>query len=272
MTGRVGRVVDGDMATDQVLHRHRPAVLLAAAVFPLVVSAAVVPFRDNLANTNAALVLVLLVVAAASTGIRPAGVIAALSSAVWFDFFLAPPYHRFLITDRADVETTILLVLVGAAVTEVALWGRRQQAQASRSDGYLAGVLSTAATVSAGSMSVPALIEQVSRNVVEILGVDDCRFAPGPGSGSGPALPRLHHDGTVTRGEHSLDVRHYGLPTDTEIELVIQSGGAVRGRFLITAASRITRPSSEQLRVAVALADQVGAALGVEQDGTRIRS
>jgi hypothetical protein len=48
-------------------------------------------FRDSVANTNAALALVLLIVAAAATGIRAAGLVAALSSAVCFDFFLTGP-------------------------------------------------------------------------------------------------------------------------------------------------------------------------------------
>jgi K+-sensing histidine kinase KdpD len=58
-----------------------------------------------------------------------AGLLAAVSSAVWFDFFLTVPYGRFTIDDRADIETTVLLILVGVAVTEICLWGRRQQAK-----------------------------------------------------------------------------------------------------------------------------------------------
>jgi hypothetical protein len=39
----------------------------------------------------------------------PSGrVLAALSSAVWFDFFLTAPYLTFVIIDRADIETTVL--------------------------------------------------------------------------------------------------------------------------------------------------------------------
>jgi hypothetical protein len=98
--------------------RHRGLILGAAVVAPLVVSAVMSMLRGSLDNTNAALVLVLLVVAAASTGIRLAGILAALSSAAWFDFFLTAPYLTFRINDRADIETTVLLVLVGAAVSE----------------------------------------------------------------------------------------------------------------------------------------------------------
>jgi K+-sensing histidine kinase KdpD len=43
--------------------------------------------------------------------------------AVWFDFFLTQPYERFTITRRTDIETTVLLLVIGVAVTEIAVWG-----------------------------------------------------------------------------------------------------------------------------------------------------
>ncbi|MFB6962195.1 histidine kinase, partial [Streptomyces sp. NPDC056309] len=64
-----------------------PVAIIAALVVPLAVCAVLLPFRAGLANTVAALVLVLVVVAAAALGHRLAGVLAALSAAVWFDFF-----------------------------------------------------------------------------------------------------------------------------------------------------------------------------------------
>jgi hypothetical protein len=65
----------------------------------------------------------------------------------------------------------------------------------------------------------------------------------------------------MTYNGHPFNVSRLGLPTDSEIALVTQSGGVARGRFLLTAATRVVKPTLEQLRVAVALADQVGAAL-----------
>jgi K+-sensing histidine kinase KdpD len=224
---------------------------------PLAACAVLALFRDSVANTNAALGLVLLVVAAACTGIRSAGIVAALSSAAWFDFLLTEHYNTFTITDRADIETAVLLLLVGAAVTEVALWGRRQQARASREQGYLAGVLNTAATVGAGLASTSSLTTHVAEQIVEVLHIDACRFDSGTGSG----LATLDNDGTVTRNGYLVDVDRHGLPTDSEIALIVQSGGVVHGRFLLIAASRVVRPSLEQRRVAVALANQVGAAV-----------
>lgn len=245
------------MQVEPFLRAHRSLVVTAAAVLPFVACAVLSLFRDSIANTNAALGLVLLVVIAASTGIRAAGLVAALSSAVWFDYFLTAPFIRFAITDRADIETAVLLVLVGAAVSEVALWGRRQQADASRGQGYLDGVVSTAATVGAGLTSTGALVEQVGAQIVEVLEIDSCHFD----RGDAPVLATLDPDATLTYNGKPYNVGRLGLPTDTEIELVIRSAGVSGGRFLLTAASAVSRPTLEQLRVAVALANQVGAAL-----------
>jgi K+-sensing histidine kinase KdpD len=246
----------------QWLVTHRPLVNSVAVLLPLAACAVLGLFRDSIANTNAALGLVLLIVAVASTGIRSAGLLAALSSAVWFDFFLTEPYIQFAITDRSDIETALLLMFIGAAVSEVALWGRRQQARASLEQGYLDGVLRTAVAVGTGQASTQSLINHVSEQIVELLHIDRCRFD----SSNGAALATIDNTGTVRYNAHPVDVRHRGLPTDTEIALVVQSHGVVRGQFLLTAATSVVRPSQQQLRVAVALANQVGVALAPRTD------
>ncbi len=232
-------------------------ILSAAAVTPLVVSALLATFRTSFASTNAALVLVLVVVAFASTGLRTAGVVAALSSAAWFDFFLTEPYQQFTITDPEDVETTVLLLLVGIAVTEMALWGRRQQARASRQEGFLGGIMSAASGAAGGTVPQEALTVQVAAQITDVLRVDSCRFD----TATGGHLPRLNRDGSITRQRRPLDVERDGLPTDTRIELPVENGGVRLGRFLLTAATGIRRPDLQQRLVAVALADQLGAAL-----------
>jgi K+-sensing histidine kinase KdpD len=241
--------------------RHRGLILAAAVLAPLLASALMSTLRDNLENTNAALVLVLLVVAAASTGIRLAGVLAALSSAVWFDFFLTAPYLGFAIIDRADIETTVLLVLVGLAVSEIAYWGRMQQAEASRHEGFLAGVIEAAGVVAAGDSPAQTLIDHVERQIVEVLNLDGCVFR----STISGELPVVQPNGTVVRHGKELDVDRFGLPTDSQIQLLAQSGGTVKGEFLLTAATRIARPSLEARRVAVTLADQVAAAIATSR-------
>jgi hypothetical protein len=76
----------------------------------------------------------------------------------------------------------------------------------------------------------------------------------------GSADPRLHQDGSVTLGHQALDVGAERFPADTDIELLAESGGIFQRRFLMTPATG-GRPTLDQRLLAVALADQVGAAL-----------
>lgn len=167
-----------EMLVSRMLSTPNRLAVLGALAGPLVISLALVPFRDNFANTNAALILVLVIVAVASTGNRVAGVLAALSAALWFDVFLTRPYGRITITDRVDLETTVLLLAVGVGVTELAAWGHRQRAHADRDAGYLDGIRAAAEAVAAGSSSQD-LIDEVARQLTRVLGLRACRFQYG---------------------------------------------------------------------------------------------
>jgi K+-sensing histidine kinase KdpD len=125
---------------------NKVARVVAAFVVPMLVCAAFVPVRRQLDNTHAALVLVLVVVAVATLGDRVAGVVAALSSGIWFDFLLTRPYERLAISSRDDIETAALLLLVGLGVTELSMWGHRQRDRASREEGYLRGITAASMT------------------------------------------------------------------------------------------------------------------------------
>jgi K+-sensing histidine kinase KdpD len=235
----------------------RYLVILGGVAAPLVLTAVLVPFRHSFPNTDAALALILVVVAVAAFGSRTAGVLAAVSAAVWFDFFLTRPYERFSITSRTDIETTVLILVIGLAVTELAVWGRRQHLTATRRAGYLQGINAAAEAVAVGS-SASALIDDVSGQLVRLLSVRSCRFERGVAGLGRPA--RLRHDGHVVSPDErrELEVSRDGMPTTTE--LLVENHGVLQGRFLLTA-DLGARPSLEQLLVAVAFADQVGAAL-----------
>src|ERR1035437_2626321 len=107
-------------------------LLATGLVAPLVVCLIVLPFRDSVPNTSAALLLVLVIVGVDSAGDRLAGLLAALSAGLGVDFFLPPPYESLAIFSAANVQTTLLLLGVGVAVTEIAYRGREQQAMASK--------------------------------------------------------------------------------------------------------------------------------------------
>jgi K+-sensing histidine kinase KdpD len=234
--------------------RDRLAVIAALAL-PLALTAVLVPFRADFPNTNAALALMLVVVAVAANGYRLAGVLAAISAAVWFDFFLTRPYERFTITRTTDIETTVLILVIGVAVTEVAVRGRREHLTATRRAGYLAGINAAAGAVAVGH-SPPALIDQVCDQLTRLLSLRSCRFEYGR-AGLGVSA-RLQHNGQVTVGNHEQDVERDGLPGDTE--LLVETGGILQGRFVLQALPS-SQPTLEQRLVAIAMADQIGAAL-----------
>lgn len=231
---------------------------------PFALAAALIPVRSSLQHTNAALVLVLAVVAVAATRQRGAGAAAALSAGLGFDFFLTSPYESFDIHGAGDAETAALLLLVGIGVSELAWWGRRQQAAATRASGYLSGLHDAAQIAVAANVSPSEVIARVCHQLETMLGLTSCRFDYGTGLGH----PRLRHDALVAlpgpprRGGtgHLVDVTRDGLPTEPEVELYVESGGSFRGRFLLQAPPGC-RPTQEQLVVAVAIADQVGATL-----------
>jgi len=233
------------------------AVRVAAVVLPLVTCAAFSAVRDSVTAATVVLVLVLWVVAAAATGDRVAGLLAAVSGGAWFDFFLTAPYGQFAIKGSDDLEATVLLVVIGLGVTEIALWGHRQQARAAGRSGYLDGVLRTARLVAEGDTPASTLTDLVARQITEVLGADECRFVDGPVADGRTAV--LDHDGDVVRGDHTVDVDRVGLPSNDYVAVPVHRGSRVVGHFLVTATSQVTYPTAEQRRVAVLLADQVAA-------------
>lgn len=235
----------------------RPAARVAAIGLPLATAAILGAFRGDVANATSVLILVLIVVGAAATGDRPAGLLAAVSAGAWFDFFLVPPFHTFTIDNHDDIETAVLLVLISGAVTEVALWGRRQQARASRRSGYLDGLVNTARAVAEGEAPDSAVTDLVAGQIAEVLDADEAHFVPGPVHDSRVAV--LDHDGVLVRSGHPVDVDRVGLPTDEYVAVPVRQGPHQVGHFLLTAASHVAYPSREQRRVAVLLADQVAA-------------
>jgi K+-sensing histidine kinase KdpD len=236
----------------------RPVVRMVSVAAPLVTCLVLSTVRDQVTAATSVLVLVVWVVGAAATGDRLAGVLAAISAGAWFDFFLTEPYLRFTIADPDDVEATVLLVLISLAVTEVALWGHRQQTQAALRSGYLDGVLAAARAVADGDLPTSSVTDVVARQIAEVLAADSCDYVEGPVRDARVAV--LDHDGVLTRNGRDVDVDRTGLPTDEYLAVLVRRGPEVVGHFLLSTTSHSTYPTREQRRVAVLMADQVAAA------------
>ena len=236
----------------------RPAIRFSALFAPFLTSAVLSTVRESVTAATSVLVLVVWVVGAAATGDRVAAVLAAVSAGAWFDFFLTEPYLKFTIADADDIEATILLVSISLAVSELALWGYRQQKQAARRSGYLDGVLVAARAVAEGNLPPATVLDVVARQISEVLGADSCRYIEGEVRDARIAV--LDHDGVLTRSCQAVDVDRVGLPTDEYVAVPVRRGPSVVGHFLLTTTSHLTYPTWEQRRVAVLMADQVAAA------------
>lgn len=234
--------------------RWAPLSIAAALVLPLLASLVLVPFRDHFANAAAALVLVAVVVGIAVVGDRRAGWLAALSSAVWFDFFLTKPYERFAISASSDIETTVALLVVGVAVTEIAVRSRHHFVVAVAEGNYLALIHDVSELVARGA--APAEVAAAaSDELVELLTLSSCRFEPGNGRAGRPQLLR---NGEVELGDVRFDVEQDGFP-DQEVDLPVASSHRSYGIFVMAAASHRGVTIEERV-VALVLADQVAAA------------
>ncbi|MEU9082885.1 DUF4118 domain-containing protein [Streptomyces sp. NPDC048357] len=154
-------------------YSHRPqdrAVLLAALLVPFLVALALVPFRTGLSATNEALIMVVAVVAVAALGTRAAGALAALSAAAWFDFFLTRPYQQFAIADGDEIQTAVLLLVVGLIVSQLAVRVQRLRTVVVADASHLSSLQGTARLVEDGG-SPEAVVEYVRRQLVGLLGL-----------------------------------------------------------------------------------------------------
>jgi K+-sensing histidine kinase KdpD len=90
---------------------------VGAFVASLLIGLLVEPFRDTIGLENVIILYLLVVVAAAAIGGRAAGMAAAFSAALAYDYFLTTPYHTLVIDTLAQVITVALLVATGIVVS-----------------------------------------------------------------------------------------------------------------------------------------------------------
>ena len=236
----------------------RHAVVRAVAVLvPLVVCGRSTGVRDSVAGRQrGAGARARASSAVAATGDRLAGVVAALSSGLWFDFFLTEPYLRLTIDDPDDIQAAVLLVLIGLSRDRARHLGPAPAGAGLAPLGLpRRRARPAAATVSAGSPG-PTRWSTSSPPTSPTCWVPT-PAATSPGRCATPESRVLDHDGVLTQNGHRRDVDRTGLPVDEYVAIEVRRATRVVGHFEVTAATRVVRPSREQCRVAVLLADQV---------------
>lgn len=230
-------------------------VWVAAVVVGPLVAGLLTPFRPPLDGSHVALALVLVVAGVSALGLRGAGIAAAVTTGLAFDFFWTQPYGSLTIGNAGDIATVLLLVVVGAAIEQLSWWGRRQHADAARRQGYLSSLREVAVS---GPGDGDTHLAAVCTALTTILDADRCTFD----LGAGDASTTLQPDGTVVRDGRVLPVDRDGLPTDDSLTLPVTTDLGEPAHFTVTAASHVARPSVEQRHVAALLAALSASRLG----------
>lgn len=234
-------------------------ILVAAVAAPLAAAAALIPARGHLDNADDALMLVVVIVAVASTGRRVAAATAAVVAALSFDFFLTRPYNSLRISHHSDFITEILLLVVGLAVGELAARGRRHREAAGEGRHQLA-LIHSVTELAASGQDPQLVVAAAAAELRQLLDLRECRFTV---RDPGGLTARVTPDGEVTVGSELWSTEDLGLPTHN-VDLPVRSGGWLLGHFVLTPTPGRSVPH-ERLLVAVAVADQVGSALAVDE-------
>ena len=235
------------------------AIGLAVAAFgPLLVSGILVPFRDDLAAANVVLIFVVVIVLSATIGTRISGAVAAIVSAMSFDFFFTHPYQSLKIDSSDDVQTTLLLLAIGLLVAEIVTYSRRHRRSSEHRGDEIARLHRVAELVATDSDAEDVVLS-VQAELIGLLSLHDCRYETAP---FGSELPRLERNGAI-EGDH----RHwiggeYTLPAQGA-ELPVLGRGRQFGRLVLVPDLSVG-VSIEERVVAVALADQLGAAFAAD--------
>jgi hypothetical protein len=234
-----------------------------AVAGPPAVAAALVPFRPSIPAANVALMLVVVVLVAAIVGGRTGGIVAALTAALSFDFFFTVPFNSFRIDTRDDIETTLLLLVVGVIAGEIVVRARRSRQVAFTSRREVQR-MRRVAEVAAGSDSPARLIASVRQELASILPVERCWFERPPFP---TTMPQLRH-GRVAVPAGDPRIGALDPSPSRLVELPVYGGGVVRGRFVLEFAEPtvgVALPTDARA-TAVALADQLGVALAAPPD------
>ena len=236
---------------------HRPwLAVLAAIVVPLGAGAALIPLRERLDGTNVALLLVVTVVGVASLGYRAAAVLSALTAAMGFNLFHTAPRYSLRIDSSDDLQTAVLLLVVGIAVGELAVRSRRARASALRGRQDLASLYGLGKLVADGEDADYVLMATASE-LLHLLHLLDSRFeADREGQ---EVLPIVERDGVVRWGPTVWDTDRWGLPA-SGAAIPVWARGVRRGRFVLQGSPGWSLDAG-QLAQAVGLVDQAGAAM-----------
>jgi hypothetical protein len=227
---------------------------------PLLAALALVPVRGEVHQATVALVLMAAVVLAASIGDRRAGLVAAVTATMSYDFFSTHPYLSLKIESSDDVQTALVLLATGLVVgtlTSQRLGRQRHLERAvARGADEVARLHRVADLIAHGAQPAEILFT-CERELTGLLRLEGCDHHDGDVE---LGLPRLERNGALRGGSLRFVEGEFALPVEG-VELPILHLGQQVGAFLLTPDPDVG-VTMEQRLVAVAIADQAGAAIG----------
>ncbi len=226
--------------------------MLVAAVSPAALMIGVASVPEHVDNVVVALLIVTVIVSMATIAGRPAAIVAAMSSALWFDVLLTGPNHSLPMSASIDAQVAILFVAVGFLVGTMVERSHREAAQAAAAQSQLADLLRQAELLS-GADSPGRLVALAVRELTERLDLKSCRFVRGAIPST---MPEIRHGAIRVPAEKDPTGR--GL-----VAIAVRSSGRTQGHFVLAFPHDTVgiSLSSEHRQNAVALADLVGSRL-----------
>ncbi|MFJ1753507.1 ATP-binding protein [Kitasatospora sp. NPDC088134] len=213
--------------------RRTVAGVLAGLAVPVVLTAVLAQFHQQVNLTTDALILQLGVVAVALLGGAASALLASLTASLLLNYYFIPPVHTFTIGEPNNVIALLVFAVVALTVATVVDHAGRQTARAARATAEAETLSTLAGSVLRGADALPALLEK-TRTAFALDSVALLDRA------SGAALGRSDAGGDPA-------------PDRTVTELPVGGGG-----LLVLAGRRL--PAADQ-RVLTAFAAHIAAAL-----------
>jgi K+-sensing histidine kinase KdpD len=241
---------------------------VGAFVASLLIGLLVEPFRGTIGLENVVILYLLVVVAAAAIGGRAAGIVAAVSAALAYDFFLTSPYHTLAIDSLAQVITVVLLLATGVVVS---IGGRVRRRSAAAAEAHAEAIrllhqLTQAAAAGGPVDRVAAegLRELLGARRVSVLHRSPAGFAVTVDIGEThapldlEALTHLDREGRIPSGHHRVLDGFMVLPLEgVAIDLVARQQPV--GYLVVIPGHDVAADRTTRLAVA-AMANQVAVA------------
>ena len=236
--------------------------LAIGGLAPLVISGILVPFRtDSIVAVNVALVFVIVVVIAAAEGGRTAGIVAAVVSTLSFDFFFTRPFQSLKIDNGDDIGTAVLLLVISLLVAQLVGFAHRSRKRSDRTYEDTIRV-HRVAELAAGGAPIDAIIGAVEAEVTGLLSLRECRYEAVPTV----ELPEIGRLGALDTGHRRYVGNQLTLP-DEGAAIRVLGRGRELGRLVLVPNTDVG-VSIDECRIAVAIADQLGAALAADAPST----